>query len=235
MTRIDEIADRIYRISTPISPNPGLPAGFTINQFLIVDDQPVLFHTGMRKLFPVVRDAVARVMPVDRLRWISWSHWEVDECGSLAEWFAVAPQARPLVGHTSALVNASDTDRDPRALADGEVLSIGDKTVRWHDTPHLPHGWDSGFLSELSTRTLFCGDILTQPGDVHEPVTERDVIGPSEQMRAAMDYYANRRDAPAQLERLAATEPALLACMHGASYRGNGAAVLRELARTIAK
>ena len=233
MTRIDEIADRIYRISTPVPPNPGLPAGFTFNQFLIVDDEPVMFHTGMRKLFPLVRDAVARVMPVDRLRWISWSHWEVDECGSLAEWFSVAPHARPLVGQISALVNASDTDREPRMLADGETVAIGSKTVRWHDVPHLPHGWDSGLLSEVTTRTLFCGDILTQPGDTHAPVTEHDVIGPSEQMRAAMDYFSNRQTAAQQLERLAMTEPALLACMHGASYRGDGAVVLRELARTI--
>lgn len=132
-TRIDEIADRIFRISTPVPPNPMLPAGFTFNQFLIVDDEPVMFHTGMRKLFPLVREAVATVMPVEKLRWVSWSHWEVDECGSLADWLAAAPNARPLVGQISGAVNASDADREPRMLADGETIEIGERRVRWHD------------------------------------------------------------------------------------------------------
>ncbi len=234
-TRIDEIADRIFRISTPVPPNPMLPAGFTFNQFLILDDEPVMFHTGMRKLFPLVREAVATVMPVEKLRWVSWSHWEVDECGSLADWLAAAPNARPLVGQISGAVNASDADREPRMLADGETIEIGERRVRWHDAPHLPHGWDSGFLFEPSTRTLFCGDIFTQPGAEHAPVTEHDVLGPSEAMRAAMDYYSNPRAAAAMLERFAMMEPALLACMHGASYRGDGAVALRELASTLAK
>lgn len=234
-TRIDEIADRIFRISTPVPPNPMLPAGFTFNQFLIVDDEPVMFHTGMRKLFPLVREAVATVMPVEKLRWVSWSHWEVDECGSLADWLAAAPNARPLVGQISGAVNASDADREPRMLADGETIEIGERRVRWHDAPHLPHGWDSGFLFETSTRTLFCGDIFTQPGAEHAPVTEHEVLGPSEAMRAAMDYYSNPRAAAAMLERFAMMEPALLACMHGASYRGDGAVALRELASTLAK
>lgn len=234
-TRIDEIADRIYRISTPVPPNPMLPAGFTFNQFLIVDDEPVMFHTGMRKLFPLVREAVATVMPVDKLRWVSWSHWETDECGSLNDWLALAPNARPLVGMISGGVNASDADREPRMLADKETIAIGEKRVRWLDAPHLPHGWDSGFLFETTTRTLFCGDIFTQPGDKHDAVSEHDVLGPSEAMRAAMDYYSNPKGAAALLERLASNEPALLACMHGASYRGDGAAALRELASTLAR
>lgn len=234
-TRIDEIADHIYRISTPVPPNPGLPAGFTFNQFLIVDDEPAMFHLGMRKLFPLVREAVATVIPVESLRWLSWSHWEVDECGALADWLAAAPDARPLTGMIGGMVNASDAARDPRMLADGEVVAIGSKRLRWHDAPHLPHGWDSGFVSELTTRTLFCGDLFTQPGDTHQPVTEGDVLGPSEAMRGAMDYYSNPRAAAAQIERLAATEPALLACMHGAAYRGDGAAALRELAATLAR
>lgn len=234
-TRIDEIADHIYRISTPVPPNPGLPAGFTFNQFLIVDDEPAMFHLGMRKLFPLVREAVATVIPVESLRWLSWSHWEVDECGALADWLAAAPDARPLTGMIGGMVNASDAARDPRMLADGEVVAIGSKRLRWHDAPHLPHGWDSGFVSELTTRTLFCGDLFTQPGDTHQPVTEGDVLGPSEAMRGAMDYYSNPRAAAAQIERLATTEPALLACMHGAAYRGDGAAALRELAATLAR
>jgi flavorubredoxin len=234
LTRIDEIAEDIYRISTPIPPNPALPAGFTFNQFLIVDEQPLLFHTGLRRIFPLVREAVAKVMPVDSLRWVSFSHHEADENGSLEDWLAAAPQALPLCGRLGAMLSVEDlASRAPRALADGEQLSIGKKSVRWFDTPHLPHGWDAGYLAETTTRTLFCGDIFTQPGAAVDPVTEGDVLGPSEAMRQAMDYYSNRRAAGVLLERLAATEPALLACMHGSSYRGNGAAALRALARAL--
>ena len=174
-------------------------------------------------------------MPVDKLSWLSFSHFEADECGSLDEWLVAAPHATPLCGMIGGVVSVNDVaSRPPRMLAHGETLSLGVKSVRWHDTPHLPHGWDSGLLSELTTRTLFCGDLFTQPGAEHEPVTEGDILGPSVAFRAAMDYFSNPRAAPAQIEQLAATEPALLACMHGASYRGNGAAALRELAKTLA-
>ncbi|MBA3452867.1 MAG: MBL fold metallo-hydrolase [Deltaproteobacteria bacterium] len=234
-TRIDEITDGIYRISTPVPPNPGLPAGFTFNQFLIVDDEPLMFHLGLRKLFPLVHEAVAMVMPVEKLRWLSFSHFEADECGSLDEWLAAAPNAAPLCGMIGGMVTIGDvSSRPPRMVADGETVSLGKKTVRWHDTPHIPHGWDAGLISELSTRTLFCGDLFTQPGAEHKPVTETDVLGPSVAFRAAMDYFANPTAAAARIDQLAATEPALLACMHGASYRGNGAAALRELATTLA-
>jgi flavorubredoxin len=234
-TRVDEIEGNVYRISTPVPPNPALPGGFTFNQFLVVDDEPVLFHTGMRKLFPLVREAVAHVMPVEKLRWVSYSHWEPDESGSLDEWLGVAPSAAPLVGRIGSLVTASDALRPPRMLADGETLPIGKKSVRWIDTPHTPHGWDAGCLFETTTRTLFCSDVLTQPGAGHDPVTEGDVLGPSEAMRAAMEYYANPRGAAALLEKLAATEPRLLACMHGAAYRGDGATVLRALATELGR
>lgn len=231
-TRIDEIADSIYRISTPVPPSPALPPGFTFNQFLIVDDEPLLFHTGMRKIFPLVREAVASVMPVEKLRWVSFSHHEPDENGSLDEWLALAPNALPLTGHIGAMVT-SDVARPARALGDGEVIAIGKKSVRWFDAPHVPHGWDAGYLAETTTRTLFCGDLFTQPGADHAPVTEGDILAPSEAMRAMMDYYSNARAATAHVERLAATEPALLACMHGAAYRGDGAAKLRALAKVL--
>jgi flavorubredoxin len=235
-TRIDEIAAGIYRISTPVPPNPALPAGFTFNQFLIVDDEPLLFHTGLRRMFPLTREAVASVMPVDKLKWVSFSHFEADECGSLAEWLAVAPHAVPLCGRIAAMLSIQDaTDRAPRVLTDGESIEIGTKRVRWFDTPHLPHGWDAGYLAETTTRTLFCGDLFTQAGAAHDPVTEGDIVGPSEAMRAAMEYYSNPAAARAPIERLAASEPALLACMHGAAYRGNGAAALRELAAALGK
>lgn len=232
-TRIDEIAASIYRISTPIQ-SPDVPGGFSFNQFLVVDDEPLLFHTGLRQHFPLVREAVASVLPVDRLRWISFSHVEGDECGSLVEWLAAAPRALPLCGRIGAMTSVEDAaGRAPRVLADGEELAIGAKRLRWCETPHLPHGWDAGLLLETTTRTLFCSDLFTQAGAEHPPVTEDDIVGPSEAMRAAMDYYANPRAAAAQIERLARSEPALLACMHGAAYRGDGAAALRALARAL--
>jgi flavorubredoxin len=234
-TRIDMVADDIYRISTPIAPNPGLPGGFTFNQFLIVDEQPLLFHTGPRRLFPFVRDAVATVMPVERLRWVSFSHFEADECGALGEWLTVAPAAEPLCGRVAAAVSINDVSARPaRALVDGEVFEIGVKRLCWFDTPHLPHGWDAGYLAETTTHTLFCGDLFTQPGHVHDPVTDGDILGPSEAMRLATGYFCNPGGAGPMIERLVGSEPALLACMHGASYRGDGPALLRRLALTLA-
>lgn len=235
-TRIDEIDDRIFRISTPVAPNPGLPLGFTFNQFLIVDDAPLLFHAGLKQLFPVVREAVASVIPAETLRWISFSHFEADECGALDAWLEVAPRAAPLCGQIGGMVSISDVAlRPPRMVADGETVELGRRRVTWHDTPHLPHGWDAGYLFEATTRTLFCGDLFTQGGAEHPPVTEGDLVAPSEQMRATGDYFANPRGAAPLIERLAATEPALLACMHGASYRGDGAAALRALGAVLAR
>lgn len=233
-TRIDEIADAIFRISTPIPANPTLPTGFTFNQFLILDDEPVLFHTGLRKMFPLAREAVATVMPVEKLRWVSFSHHEADEDGAMEEWLGAAPHAAPLCGALGAILSMNDlSPRPARVLADSESVAIGKKRVTWFDAPHLPHGWDAGYLVETTTRTLFCGDIFTQAGAAHDPVTESDLVAPSEQMRGAMDYYSNAKNAAAQLRRLAATEPRLLATMHGASYRGDGAAMLRALAGVL--
>jgi len=233
-TRIDEIADRIYRISTALPPNPAMPPGFTFNQFLIVDDEPVLFHTGMRKLFPQVRDAVASVMPVDRLRWVSFSHHESDETGALLEWLEASPKAAPLCGRMNAMYAVDDaTDRPARVLADGETIAIGGKRLQWIDTPHVPHGWDAGLLFEQTTRTLFCSDLFAQPGAEHAPTTEADVVGPSEGMRAMFDYYSNPTRAAATVERLAGHEPALLAAMHGSAYRGDCVAALRALASCL--
>ena len=167
-TRVDEIADGIYRISTPTSLIPG---GFTFNQFLVEDEAPLLFHTGLRGLFPVVREAVAHVLgDAGRLRYVSFSHWEADESGALGEWLTTAPNAVPLSGKIGAMVSASDaTDRTPRGLADGEQLELGGQRVVWFDAPHVPHGWDCGFLGELTTKTLFCGDLFTQAGAEHPP------------------------------------------------------------------
>jgi len=229
---VHEIADGIYRLSTPVTFPDG--AGFTFNQYLIADEQPLLFHTGPRRMFPLVRDAVARVLPVERLRYIGLSHFEADECGSLNEWLGVAPTAEPLCGRIAAMVSVNDVaDRPARALADGEVLALGRHAVRWFDTPHLPHAWECGFLLETRTRTLLCGDLFTQGGAEHPPLTESDILGPSEAFRAPMDYYSHTKNARGMLERLAAERPTTLACMHGAAWRGDGAQLLRALGEAL--
>ena len=233
-TRIDEVAEGIYRISTPVPPS-AVPGGFSFNQYLLIDEQPLLFHTGPRRMFPLVRDAVASVMPVERLRWIGFSHFEADECGSLNDFLAAAPAAAPLCGRVAALVSVNDVaDRPPRALADGEALSLGKHAVTWLDAPHVPHAWECGFLFERATRTLLCGDLFTQGGADNPPLTESEILGPSEAFRKAMDYYSHSKLAGPALERLAALQPTTLACMHGSAWRGNGAKLLRELAGALA-
>jgi flavorubredoxin len=233
-TNVHEVADGIYRINTPIA-IPG--AGeFSFNQYLIVDDESLLFHTGLRKMFPLVREAVASVIPVERLRHISFSHVEADECGSLNEWLRVAPRSAPLCGGVAATVSVDDlADRAPRVLADGETLSLGKHSVRWFDTPHLPHAWECGFLTEERTHTLLCGDLFTQGGAGELPVEESDILGPSEDFRRGMDYFSHAKNARAMLERLASTHPTTLACMHGSAWRGNGAELLRALADVLCK
>jgi flavorubredoxin len=224
-TNVHEVADGIYRINTPVVIPGG--AGFSFNQYLLVGEEPLLFHTGPRKLFPLVRDAVASVLPVHRLRYVALSHVEADECGSLNEWLAVAPHAQPLCGAVAAMVSIED-------LADGEGLSLGTHQVRWFATPHLPHAWECGFLTEERTRTLLCGDLFTQGGSDLPPLTDADILGPSEAFRHEMDYFSHTKHARTLLERLAATNPATLACMHGSAWRGDGAALLRALAEALA-
>ena len=234
-TSVDEIAEGIYRINTPVT-LPGDPVGFSFNQYLLLDDEPLLFHTGPRALFALVREAVASVMPVERLRHVAFSHVEADECGSLNQWLAVAPQAAPLCGTIAAMVSVADlADRPPRALADGETLALGTHTMRWFDAPHLPHAWECGFLMEDTTATLLCGDLFTQPGHGGAALTEGDILGPSEAFRHAMDYFSHSTFAGAQLERLAQAQPRTLACMHGSAWQGDGAQLLRALATELAR
>jgi flavorubredoxin len=231
-TNVHEIAEGIYRINTPVVIEGA--GGFSFNQYLITDDEPLLFHTGLRKLFPLVREAVASVMPVENLRYIAFSHVEADECGSLNQWLAAAPQSVPLCGTVAAMVSITDlADRPPRALADGELLALGKHRVRWFDTPHLPHAWECGFLTEERTATLLCGDLLTQGGAKLPPVTESDILGPSEAFRHQMDYFSHTSSASVMLERLASTNPTTLACMHGSAWRGDGAKLLRALAAAL--
>ena len=234
-TNVNEIADGIYRINTPVKIEGG-PGGFSFNQYLIMDDEPLIFHTGPRKMFPLVREAVTSVLPLERLRYIAFSHVEADECGSLNEWLAVAPRSVPLCGTVAALVSITDlADRAPRALTDGETLSLGKSSVQWFDAPHLPHAWECGYLMEQRTKTLLCGDLFTQPGAEHPAITESDILGPSEAFRQAMDYYSHTKNGRGMLDRLAAAGPTTLACMHGAAWRGDGAALLRALADELTR
>jgi flavorubredoxin len=230
-TNINEIADGIYRINTPVQ----LPVGaFNFNQYLIVDDKPMLFHTGPRRMFPLVQEAIAGILPPEGLSYISFSHFEADECGSLNEFLAIAPQAVPVCSRVAAMVSVNDVaDRAAHALGDGETLNLGRHSMRWFDTPHLPHAWECGLMFDDTTRTLMCGDLFTQGGEGKEALVETDILGPSEAFRGAMDYYAHSPDSNAMLERLARESPATLACMHGSAWQGDGAALLRALAKSI--
>ena len=233
-TRVDEIGAGIFRISTPVPPS-AMPGGFTFNQILLADERPLLFHTGPRRMFPLVRDAVARVLGgAEKLRYVSFSHVESDECGSLNDWLAVAPHAEPVCGTIAAMVSVNDlADRPPVVLADGAELSLGEKRVRWLDAPNLPHNWECGYLFETTTRTLLCGDLFTHAGDRVPALTDSDVLAPAEDLRRSMGGVAIERDSRKLLEKLAATEPTTLAIMHGSSFRGDGGKLLLAFADAL--
>lgn len=232
-TNLHEIARGIYRINTPIQV-PGGPE-FNFNQYLVADDEPLVFHTGPKRMFPLVAEAIAKVLPLERLRWVAFSHFEADECGSLNDFLAAAPAAAPVCSQVAAMVSVNDVAARPaRALADGEVLRTGRHAFKWLDAPHVPHAWENGFMMELETRTMLCGDLFTQGGAGTVPLTEGDILGPSEAFRAPMDYYAHSPQTAATLERLAREQPQVLACMHGSAWRGDGASLLRALARSLA-
>jgi len=229
-TRIDEIADGIYRINTPVHIE-ALPGGFNFSQYLVVDREPLLFHTGLRRMFPLVAEAVSKVIPVDSVRHVGLSHFEADEAGAMNEWLAAAPSATPFASEIAVLTSVNDVaDRPGRALSDGEEFSIGSHRLRWIYTPHVPHGWDCGVLFDTTTGTLLCGDLFTHGGTNCTPITESDILEPSEHFRKPLDYFAHSTGTTAILERLAALEPTTLACMHGSAYRGDGSSLLRGLA-----
>lgn len=230
-TNVQQIADDIYRINTPVDTVPG---GFSFNQYLLLDEQPLLFHTGPRKLFPLVCEAVGAVLPVSRLRYIALSHFEADECGSLNEWLAVAPQSVPLCGNVAALVSVNDfADRPARAMADGEQLALGRHVVKWLDAPHLPHGWETGYLMDATSATLFCGDLFTQGGRGAAALTADDILEPSEAFRQPMDYFSHSTRTRLLMENLAREMPRTLACMHGSAWSGDGARLLRALGERL--
>jgi Uncharacterized flavoproteins len=232
-TNVAEIAEGIFRINTPLDVVPG---GFSFNQYLIVDDEAFLFHTGLRKTFPLVSEAIKKVVPLEKLRYIGFSHFESDECGALNELLAVAKNAEPVCSRIAAMTSVNDfAERPPRVLTDGEQLKLGRHTLRWFDTPHLPHGWESGLMFDEYTETLFCGDLFTQPGLGAEPVTESDILGPSEKLREKMNYFSGTNNTAAMLQRLADTKPKTLAVMHGSAWRGDGAALIGELSKVLSK
>ena len=228
MTRIDEIAPDLYRISVYAE-----AFDLQFNHFLVRDEEPLLFHTGMRGMFPQVREALAKVIDPATLRWISWSHFEVDECGALNEWLSIAPRATPVVGVIGAMVNINDfSNRPPRALAVDERLETGRHRFRFVPTPHLPHGWDCGVMFEETDRVLLCSDLLHQIGDL-EPVTSADITGryrraveTYQQSPVLMDYVPYTDNTKHQLAKLAGLEPRTLAAMHGSTFVGDGASVL---------
>jgi flavorubredoxin len=227
-TKTFEIADGVYRFSTAVS---GIgPGPFTFNQFLILAEEPLLFHLGHRGMFASISAAVARVTPLARLRRLSFGHVEADECGSLNAWLSAAPNAQIVHGQIACMVSLSDlADRPPTPLADGEVIDLGGKRVRWIDTPHVPHGWDAGLIYEETGATLFCGDLLTHGGD-GPPITESDVTAPAIALEAMFHAMSMAPTTCAVLQSLADLQPRTLALMHGSSFRGDGASALRALA-----
>jgi flavorubredoxin len=227
-TTVHEIADRIYRLSTCVA--DAAPGGFTFNQFLIDADEPMLFHTGPRRMFPLVTRAIAGILPVDRLRWIGFGHVESDECGSMNEFLAAAPRAQVAHGAVGCMVSLDDLcDRAPRKLADGEVIDLGGKRVRHIDTPHVPHNWESRVLFEETTGTLFCGDLFTHVGD-GPALTHGDIVGPA--LAAEEIFRATGLSAATgtTIRGLVSLQPQTLALMHGSSKQGRCAEALAQLA-----
>jgi flavorubredoxin len=228
---VTEIGPDLFRISTYV---PEIDLQF--NEFLVNDDEPLLFHTGMKAMFPLVRDAVASVIDPSSIRWIGFSHFEGDECGSLNEWLQIAPTAQPVCSTVGALVSVNDfATRAARGMTDGEVLSTGKYRFRFFHTPHVPHGWDAGLMFEEVGATLFSSDLFHQNGDV-EPRTESDVI---ERVRKTLiDYQASplanympyTKHTDGILQRLAELKPRTIAAQHGSTYAGDGQRALHDLA-----
>jgi flavorubredoxin len=228
-TRIDEIGAGLFRISTFV-PHIAPPAGFTFNQFLVIGEEPLLFHLGHRKTFPATAAALSRVLPLEKLRWLSFGHVEADECGAMNDWLSAATNAEIVHGMIGTAVSINDmADRPARALADGDVLDIGGRRLRFIDTPHVPHGWEAGVFFEETTNTLLSGDLFTHPGD-GPAVTETDVVGPAMDAEALFGFSSLSPLTGATLRKLAALEPATIALMHGSSFLGDGGTALRHLA-----
>lgn len=229
-TTVTEIANKIYRLSTYIP-----PAELRFNQYLIDADQPLVFHCGYMSIFPLVSAAAARIIPLERIRWISFGHVEADECSSLNKWLEVAPQAQATVGEIGCMVSVSDlASREPRPLQDGEVIDLGGKKVRYLYTPHVPHGWDAGLLFEEMTGTLLCGDLFTQSGDT-VAITDADIVGPASDTEDLYHATVLTSTTAPTMRRLAELSPTTLALMHGPAFHGNGKQALLDLADNYEK
>jgi flavorubredoxin len=234
MTTVTEIAPEIFRICTYL---PEL--GMQVNQFVVRDREPLLYHTGMRAMFPAVREAIAKVIDPARLKWIAFSHFEADECGALNEFLAIAPEAQALCSLVGAMVSVNDfASRAARGLQDGEMVAIGDKQLRFVSTPHLPHTWEAGHLFEESTRTLFCSDLFHQDGELEAVIeSESELIGRARKtlVRYQAGPFANylpfTNMTGGQLARLGALRPAVIAAMHGSAFRGDGERAIGELSK----
>jgi flavorubredoxin len=224
-TQVTEIAPDVYRLSTYVS-----DANLVFNQFLVDAEEPLIFHAGLRALYPLVSAAVERVVPVERLRWITFGHLEADECGAMNSWLAAAPDAEVAHGAMGCVVSVNDlADRPPRPLQDGEVLDLGGRRVRRIETPHVPHGWDAGLLFEETTGTLLCGDLFTALGD-SPALTEQEITGPALQTE---DLFRATCLTPATgptIRALAELQPTTLALMHGPSFAGDCVQALHDLA-----
>jgi flavorubredoxin len=228
-TSVHEIADGIHRLSTCVP--DAAPGGLTFNQYLIDADEPMLFHLGPRRMFPLVREAVARVLPVERLRWLSFGHVESDECGAMNAWLGAAPAAEVMFNELGCLVSVEDlADRAPRPMADDGTHDLGGHRVRVLQTPHVPHGWEAQVLFDETTGTLFCGDLFTQVGDGPAIVHDADLIGPALTAEDMFGATALTASTAPTLRRLADLEPRTLALMHGPAFVGDCAAALRDLA-----
>jgi flavorubredoxin len=229
-TNLDEIAPHIYRLSTFVS-DIG-PTGLTFNQFLLDDDEPLLFHTGHRSMFPSISEAIERILPIDRLRWITFGHIESDECGAMNDLLAAAPHAQVAHGALGCLVSVNEmADRTPRPLADGEIIELGTMRVRHLDTPHVPHAWDARVLYEETTNTLLCGDLFTHLGD-GAAVTTDDIVQPAMEAEAMFRASSLSPDTAAVMRKLGDFAPSTLALMHGSSFSGDGRQALYDLAST---
>ena len=228
MTKTNEIADGIFRFSTCVP--EVAPGGFTFNQFLIKAEEPLLFHTGYRAMFPLISEAVSKVVPMGRLRWITFGHVEADECGSMNQWLAAASRSEVAHGAVGVMVSLNDlADRPPRMLEDSEIIDLGGKRVRHIDTPHVPHGWEARVLFEEATRTLLCGDLFTHAGD-GPALTAEDIVGPAKKAEELFHASCLAPSTGATIRKLAALSPKTLALMHGSSFNGDAVGALHDLA-----
>ena len=233
ITTWDEIADGVIRFSTRVDPT-YIPGGFTYNQFLVLDDEPLLYHTGKKTMFPSFAAAFEKVLPFEKLRWIAFGHGEPDECGALNDILERAPACNAVVNKICNMVVVSDSIiRPPRIVTDGEVVVTGKHRLRSYDTPHFPHNWEASVMMDETSGTFFCGDLFTHLGEDLPVMVEGDLLAISEPVRHKLGYVSNPKEARPHLERIAAAKPETMAVMHGSSWRGDGADLLLRYADAL--